>query len=287
MHLPKVIHQSYKTWEQTSKKDKQFTEKLKAMNEDWQWVFWTDEDNRTLIETHYPWFLDIYDSYKYNIQRADAVRYFYMHKYGGVYLDLDMFPLRPLEELFERIKNREIQPLVYSNNPQVILFEEYPNHFLSGRAIYNAILASCQNCDFWEVVFKKLQDRYQSTPETEDAEKVVFETTGPKMLNQAFAEYFYSKMSAQNKAISSQVMLLPYFYSNPSWLPAADGGEHVPFFTMETVHQESKAEPPPAAFVGPPKDKNGKGFIDTKNAKDSYFMHDSSRTWLSDIRSSS
>ncbi|KAJ3896091.1 hypothetical protein GG344DRAFT_72572 [Lentinula edodes] len=37
--------------------------------------------------------------YKYAIQRADAIRYFVLHHYGGVYLDLDVGCLRPLDPL--------------------------------------------------------------------------------------------------------------------------------------------------------------------------------------------
>jgi hypothetical protein len=51
---------------------------------------WTDATARLFIQTHYPSFLATYDSYEYNIQRADAIRYFVLHRYGGIYMDLDV-----------------------------------------------------------------------------------------------------------------------------------------------------------------------------------------------------
>lgn len=39
---------------------------------------------------HYPSFLPTFDSYKYPIQRADAIRYFVLHRFGGIYMDLDV-----------------------------------------------------------------------------------------------------------------------------------------------------------------------------------------------------
>ena len=42
------------------------------------------------IEEKYPWFLPVFDSYPYNIQRADVIRYFALAYYGGTYLDLDL-----------------------------------------------------------------------------------------------------------------------------------------------------------------------------------------------------
>lgn len=43
-----------------------------------------------LAQEHYPWFLPTYRSYAYAIQRVDVVRYFLLHHYGGLYLDLDV-----------------------------------------------------------------------------------------------------------------------------------------------------------------------------------------------------
>lgn len=37
----------------------------------------------------YPWFLETFDTYRFPIQRADAIRYFILAHYGGVYIDLD------------------------------------------------------------------------------------------------------------------------------------------------------------------------------------------------------
>jgi inositol phosphorylceramide mannosyltransferase catalytic subunit len=43
--------------------------------------------------------LATYESYPYNIQRSDALRYFLLFHYGGIYLDLDIAPYRPLDIL--------------------------------------------------------------------------------------------------------------------------------------------------------------------------------------------
>lgn len=42
-----------------------------------------------LPRCRYPWFLSTWDNYPYNIQRADAIRYFVLLHYGGIYIDLD------------------------------------------------------------------------------------------------------------------------------------------------------------------------------------------------------
>jgi hypothetical protein len=39
-----------------------------------------------LIEEKFPWFLESWLKYPYNIQRADVLRYFVLYEYGGIYL---------------------------------------------------------------------------------------------------------------------------------------------------------------------------------------------------------
>lgn len=56
---------------------------------------WTDDKSRELIATEYPWFLDTFDNYSQPIQRADAIRYFVLAHFGGIYIDLDDVSLRP------------------------------------------------------------------------------------------------------------------------------------------------------------------------------------------------
>lgn len=82
-----------------------------------EYMLWTDKMSRELIEKDYPWFLPVFDSYPYNIQRADVIRYFVLHKYGGVYMDLDIGCARPMDPLlrFDVIVPRTI-PVGVSND---------------------------------------------------------------------------------------------------------------------------------------------------------------------------
>jgi mannosyltransferase OCH1-like enzyme len=96
--IPRIVHQTYKTnklpdhWRDTP-------DKWKA--QPLEYKFWTDVDNRKLIQEDFPWFLETYDSYAHPISRADAARYFIIFKYGGLYADLDIVPKRDIESLFQ------------------------------------------------------------------------------------------------------------------------------------------------------------------------------------------
>ncbi len=96
--VPPLIHQ---TWKNDTIPDKWLPSKEHwvKFHPNWIYTLWTDEMNRELIKRHYHWFLDKYDSYPYGIQRADAARPFILHRYGGIYSDLDIQPNRSLSRL--------------------------------------------------------------------------------------------------------------------------------------------------------------------------------------------
>lgn len=88
-HIPKLIHQTYRTLRIPSRW-KYTWYSVQMENPDYEYIFWTDEDIEGFLEDHYSWFLPTYHGYKYNIQRVDAFRYFALYHYGGIYMDLDI-----------------------------------------------------------------------------------------------------------------------------------------------------------------------------------------------------
>lgn len=86
--IPKIIHQTYKT-EAIPEKWQKTHQSVIDLHPDYKYILWTDKMAREFIELHYSWFLPTFDSYPYNIMRADSIRYFVLSYYGGVYIDLD------------------------------------------------------------------------------------------------------------------------------------------------------------------------------------------------------
>lgn len=99
-------------------------------------MLWTDASSREFIAEHYSWFLDTFDSYTYPIQRADAIRYFVLYHFGGVYIDLDIGCLRRVDPLliYPVILPKTI-PVGVSND--LMFAEQY--HPLLEQTIHNLI----------------------------------------------------------------------------------------------------------------------------------------------------
>lgn len=70
-----------------------------TQHRDWDYVLWTDAMNDALVARHYPALLAGYRAYRYGVQRADVARVLYLHRYGGIYSDLDIEPNRPFDDL--------------------------------------------------------------------------------------------------------------------------------------------------------------------------------------------
>ncbi|KAH6957478.1 nucleotide-diphospho-sugar transferase [Fusarium avenaceum] len=86
--IPRILHQTTKDenipiiWVDSQKSC------LKAYP-NFEYKLWTDDKARAFLEAEYPWFLTTWDNYPFPIQRADAIRYFVLYHYGGLYLDMD------------------------------------------------------------------------------------------------------------------------------------------------------------------------------------------------------
>ena len=114
--IPKIIHQTYKT-EDIPEHWKEGRQKFLDLHPDYKYILWTDEMAYEFIKEEYPWFLDTFENYKYPIERADAIRYFILSHYGGVYIDLDDGCERKLDPLLAfPAFLRKTSPLGVSND---------------------------------------------------------------------------------------------------------------------------------------------------------------------------
>jgi inositol phosphorylceramide mannosyltransferase catalytic subunit len=115
--VPKIIHQ---TWRDNISLPVQWRDAVnscRTLHSDYDYRFWTDESARKLIQSSFPKLLSTYDSYPYDIQRADVIRLIVLYVFGGVYLDLDIICLQSVDFLrsFDMVLPRT-RPIGLSND---------------------------------------------------------------------------------------------------------------------------------------------------------------------------
>jgi mannosyltransferase OCH1-like enzyme len=113
------------------------SQSFRQLNPGFLYECWDDADNQHFIYQNFPWFAGIFNAYPAEIYRVDAVRYFYLYLFGGIYVDMDTECLKPLDSLTQ-----------YSG---VVLGRmgrdaDFPH------AIPNAIMASSPRAEFWLLV---------------------------------------------------------------------------------------------------------------------------------------
>lgn len=180
--IPARIFQTWKEKDISNVILKSWQKSWSQLNPTFSYTLWDDNDNRKFIQEHFPSFLHIYDSYDVNIKRVDAVRYFYLLKYGGIYADLDFICLKSFDDIIKI-------------NADVILGQlgEMDNPFNTYHSIPNAIMIAKENSDFFHFVTRVLHNignKPNLTPEI---------ATGPILLK--FCALYY-----QNKICPQEVL---------------------------------------------------------------------------------
>jgi mannosyltransferase OCH1-like enzyme len=168
--IPKIIHQVWinDTFLGNPKKNipdkwNKAIELWKTNHPDWIYILWTDDTILSYLNDYHPDFVEHYKNYEYLIQRADMIRYFILYDYGGVYCDLDMYPIKNIESMIKCNLNH----FVFSSNSDTIT---------------NLFMISPK----YSIIMKKIQDRLRN-PKIPiyciGKHLKVYHTTGPAMLN--------------------------------------------------------------------------------------------------------
>jgi mannosyltransferase OCH1-like enzyme len=139
--IPKIIHQSWKN-NVLPERFQRWHQRWKDLHPNWEVKLWTDEDNRRLVTDYFPWLLSVYDNFPKNIMRADTARYLYLHLHGGVYVDLDFEPLKPIDDLIE--------------SETGALMAYHSNSYNSRDIVPNAFMASIPQHPFWNFVMIRI-----------------------------------------------------------------------------------------------------------------------------------
>ena len=110
--IPRIIHQMWKTT-RVMRVFKPFIASWARLHPFWEYRFWTDASGEQFVKTVYPQHWEMFKEFN-GIQRSDALRYFILHRYGGVYADLDVEAVAPLDVILDRELILSQEPLAHA-----------------------------------------------------------------------------------------------------------------------------------------------------------------------------
>jgi len=149
--IDKILHQTWKTKE------------LKGNFKRWRQVwldefpeythkFYTDQDIRDIIKTHFPKYLKPFDNFHNQIERVDFFRYAILYLEGGIYADLDVIPLKDIDTLLKKDK------IILGLEP----YEHRRDLYNSQEVICNAFMISPKGDKFWLHLMDYIVNNYKN-----------------------------------------------------------------------------------------------------------------------------
>jgi len=153
--------------------------------------FWELEDCEKLIKEDFPEYLDLWNDFRYPIQRCDFIRYCILYKFGGLYIDCDIRPVKNLDSIFN----------------VSFYFVHWDND--KNKKPYNAIMGSLKNQELFLRIIEQVKKDYYEKSKIKTYEtwkgRFVFQTTGHNMLERVFKKqkinkdkYFHNDIYIKN-----------------------------------------------------------------------------------------
>jgi mannosyltransferase OCH1-like enzyme len=166
---------------------------IREMNPDLEYRLWSLSDANKLVSQHYPQYMSLWNSFPHGINKADFFRYILMHRFGGIYFDLDF------------VCCRSLQPLMKENT--VVLGEEWPYSFRDATVHNGALVSGSPFHPFWVHVMEEIRKLSGKITDGDrsDIQKSVFKLTGTAMLRDAVLSYW------QTPTPSRTLLIAPFF----------------------------------------------------------------------------
>lgn len=179
--IPKIIHQIWFQGEENiPEKYHSMRESWKKYHPTWKHILWDKEKIEELL-VEYENIKPLYEYFTRMIAKIDLAKLVIMHRYGGVYSDMDMTALRPIDELLT-------DELVFSElnlgDTEGFSFQLWGGTMGKchrGKAYNNAFFASIPKHDFWLKLLKSI-DENKKHHWYQPSTLYMLNSTGPMLL---------------------------------------------------------------------------------------------------------
>ena len=194
--VPKIIHQTWSSLYIPAKVRKA-VESWQKLNPDWEYWLWTTESINIFVRRSFPQYTVMFQRYTLRGQVINAAKALILYRYGGVFADIDVVNMRPLNELIQ--------------SHTCVLAHEHPVHanLLWGRdrLLSNAFMASTPSHPFMKMVAKELA-RSSRLPNKHNFFDDVMSKTGQILLDRVLVS-FYKKYKTRSSSWYGHIYMVP------------------------------------------------------------------------------
>ena len=227
MSVPRKIFQTWKEKEPLRPILKFAKQSWLDQNPSYDYELWTDEENREFIAKNYGWFLPTYDSFDKNIKRVDAIRYFYLYHFGGIYADLDFICLRSFDNILEMMDHNGVG-VIFGELGSDADKQDFKIH-----SIFNALMIAKPREDFFLFLCKAMKTLHDIKPNlgTEAQTGPIFLTTclmfyarnDTKIVEHVYGlDFLNALLRTENTSPSSIAILEKKYFYPISWAKQDD-----------------------------------------------------------------
>lgn len=95
--IPRIVHQTFKTWSDVMYEDRVNMEGWRTMNPTWEFRYYDNVACDNFVKENFPQYLHTYSTMARKIERVDFFRYLVVLHSGGIYADTDVECRQPLD----------------------------------------------------------------------------------------------------------------------------------------------------------------------------------------------
>jgi len=188
--IPKRIIQTNKSFD-LPLIEKAAVANIRLLNPDFEYLFFDDRQVEEFIDKEFPEYRRAFDAFPVRIQKYDFFRYLAVYRYGGFYLDMDVFLASSLSELLDDGCVFPFEALTinrYLRERHAMDWEvgNYAFGATAGHPFFRAIIENClraQNESRW------VDEMSRGVPRIFRDEYYVLYTTGPLLVSRTLAEF--------------------------------------------------------------------------------------------------
>jgi mannosyltransferase OCH1-like enzyme len=164
---------------------------LRLLNPDYEYLFFDNAQVEMFIDEKFPEYRNVFESFRFPIQRYDFFRYLAVYQFGGLYFDLDVFLASSLDGLlgFNCVFPFEELTMNTSLARDYGMDWEIGNYAFGAAAGHPFISAIIENCVRAQKDPEWAETVMRSIPRIFRDEYHVLYTTGPGLVSRTLAEF--------------------------------------------------------------------------------------------------